>query len=291
MSIATKSMVINLQIGIWQGYRLDKEASAKVTRDADASSDAARVNKHLVPKESLKAVVTASGAVRTHFYAKTLPWQDNGNRLLTRAMFRDFIEEHERLKAEFQKAVDNFLEVEYPKARDQAEFRMGALFDPNDYPSAQQLKHRFYVSTDIDAVTEAGDFRVTLDDEHATTVRSAMEQAMQDRIGRAMQDIWSRLSDVVGHFATKMAGDSVFRNSTIGNIEELVALIPNLNVLDDPVLNQMAEEIKLKLAGLDPNEVRKDKEVRSQAAKDAEAIMAKMSGFMNATAPEQKKAA
>lgn len=290
MSITAKAMVLNLQIGIWQGYRLDKEASRKVTEQANAEIDAARVNKHLVPKEALKPVVAASSAVRAHFYAKTLPWKDNGDRLLTRALFLDFVQEHERLKQEFNDAVHNFLTTAYPAARDQAEFRMGELFKPDDYPSPAQLQHRFYINLDIDPVAEAGDFRVSLDAEHAASVREQMERAMQERIGRAMQDIWARLTDVVGHFAQKMGSDSVFRDSTVRNIEELVDLIPGLNVLDDPTLKSMEQEIRAKLTGLDPKNLRNDAEVRTQAAKDAEDIMARMSGFMNATAPQQQAA-
>jgi hypothetical protein len=109
MSITSQAMTLNCQIGIWQGYRLDKEASSKVTADAGADSDAARVNKHLVPKQALADVVAAANAVRTHLYLKTLPWKDNGDRLLTRKMFLGFIEEHERLVGEFDKAVTQFL--------------------------------------------------------------------------------------------------------------------------------------------------------------------------------------
>ena len=285
MSITTKAMTLNLQIGIWQGYRLDKEASRKVTEDAGANVDAARVNKHLVPKEALKPVVAAAGAVRAHFYSKTLPWKDNGDRLLTRVMFADFIEEHERLKGSFDDAVSTFLNEAYPAARDQAEFRMGDLFKEDDYPSPASLRHRFYVSTDIDAVTEAGDFRVTLDAEHASEVRSQMESAMRDRIGRAMQDIWTRLSDVVGHFADKMGSDGIFRDTTVRNIDELLDLLPGLNVLDDPDLTAMGEEIKAKLMGYEPKDLRKDPETRSQAARDAEVIMERMRSYMSATEP------
>lgn len=284
MSITNKAMVLNLQIGVWQGYRLDKEASRKVTEDANAVSDAARVNKHLVPKEALKPVQSAANSVRVHFYTKTLPWKDNGDRLLTRAMFIKFIEEHERLVGEFHTAVDTFITKAYPKARDQAEFRMGDLFKHDDYPSPESLRRRFYINMDIDAVTESGDFRVSLDKEHADAVRSQMESALQDRIGRAMQDIWARLSDVVGHFAKTMAkSDQVFRDTTVSNIEELIELLPDLNVLDDPTLKAMGEEIRAKLTGIDPKDLRKQPAVRSQAAKDAEAIMAKMAGFMGAT--------
>ena len=90
-ALTQKAMVMNLSIGIWQGYRLDKDASRKVTEDAGAMSDAARVNKHLVPKESLAAIVTAQNTIRTHFYSNTLPWRDNGDRLMTRKLFMTFI--------------------------------------------------------------------------------------------------------------------------------------------------------------------------------------------------------
>jgi hypothetical protein len=77
----------------------------------------------------------------------------------------------------------------------------------------------------------------------------------------------------------------------VSNISELVDLIPGLNVLDDPDLNQLAREIKAKLAGHDPKDLRKDKATRTQAAKDAEEIMGRMAGFMAAVAPAQQQAA
>lgn len=282
MSITKQAMILNLQIGVWQGYRLDKEASRKVTEDANADNDAARVNKHLVPKEALKPVVTAATAIRTHFYDKTLPWKDNGDRLLTRLMFTDFIEEHERLVGEFKDAVETFLDESYPAARAKAEFRMGELFKSDDYPSVEQLRRRFYINLDIDAVTEAGDFRVQMEQDQLDEVRASMERAMQERLGRAMRDVWERLSEVVGHFAKKMGSGDIFRDSTVRNIERLVDLLPGLNVLNDPDLKAIGDEIKAKLAGYDPKDLRKSKAVRSQAAQEAEEIMSRMSGFMNA---------
>lgn len=283
MSITTNAMVLNLQIGIWQGYRLDKEASRKVTEDANAAGDAARVNKHLVPKESLKEIVSASNAVRAHFYERTLPWKDNGDRLLTRLMFQDFIEAHERLTTEFKDAVDAFVTTAYPAARAKAEFRMGELFKADDYPAAESLRRRFYINMDIDAVTEAGDFRVEMEASQLDGIRTSMETAMNERLGRAMHDVWERLRTVVGHFATKMAdGEAVFRDATVRNIEELVEILPGLNVTGDPNLDAMANEVKRTLAGYAPVDLRKKPEVRSQAALEAKDIMERMSGFMSA---------
>lgn len=282
MSIINECMIVNLQVGLWMGYRLDKAASLAVTEQAHADQDAARVNKHIVPKETLKPIITAAGSIRTHFYDKTLPWKDNGDRLLTRKMYTKFIEEHSKLVQNFNGAVEDFLDKTYLRARDQAEFRMGALFNPADYPSTIHLRSRFYVHLDIDAVTTAGDFRVQMDAKEQERVKASMEQALQQRVTRAMQDVWTRLAETVKHFGEKMASDEIFRDSTVKNLEEIVEVLPDLNVFNDPNLEQIRIDIKNSLTGYEPKELRKDNATRKAVASEAQRIIDSMSGFMNA---------
>ena len=282
MSIIKNTMVVNLQIGVWMGYRLDKEASHELTSDKGAEADAARVNTHLVPKEALKPVVAAASAVRNHFYAKTLPWKDNGDRLLTRLLYQPFMQEHGRLVDAFRDACDHFMEHTYPAAQEQAAFRMGALFKPDAYPVAESLRRRFYVALDVDAVTEAGDFRVEMEKHTLDALQAGMEQAMQTRIGRAMQDVWSRLNTTLGHFAQKMDSDGVFRDTTVRNLEELVEILPAMNIMNDPDLERIRQDIKATIIGFEAKDLRKDAHVRNIAATEAKRIMDDMSGFMNA---------
>lgn len=283
MSISNSCMVVNLQIGLWKGYRLDKEASRTVTEQNGAHADAARVNKHLIPKEALAPIESAAGAVRTHFYANTLPWKDNGDRVLTRKRYAPFIQAHEELRTRFDNAVEDFLARSYAEARAKAEFRMGELFKAEDYPEARSLRPRFYVNMDIDAVTTAGDFRVALDENAAEIVRNGMESAMETRLRRAMTDVWARLADVVTHFHDKMADtDAVFRDSTVEKLAEVVELLPDLNVLDDPDLERIRVDVAERLVGLTAKDLRKDPVVRSTAADEAKRIIEDMKGFMNA---------
>lgn len=282
MSIATECMIVNLQVGMWMGYRLDKEASRTLTDQANADSDAARVNKHLVPKEMLKPVITAANAVRTHFYTTTLPWKDNGDRILTRKMYAKFIERHEGLVREFDQAVERFLSHDYYAAREKAEFRMGDLFNPEDYPAARSLQSKFYINLDIDSVTEAHDFRVAVDAKHLDSVRKNIEASMHARFGRAMSEVWQRLSETLEHFADKMSGDEIFRDSTVRNLEEIVELLPDLNILNDANLERIRQDIKANLSGYEPKDLRKNKDVRDAAALEAKRIMDDMKGFMTA---------
>lgn len=285
MSIVEKAMVMNLQIGIWSGHRLDKEATRRVTEEANADDDAARVNKHLIPRPALKQITAAAAALRNHFYANTLPWKDNGDRLLTRALYTKFIQEHERLRERFDDAVNDFLTVGYPAAVDQASFRMGTMFNATDYPSPQYLRHRFYVTLDIDAVTQAGDFRVSMSQDEVDTIRSSMDRAMSDRLGKAMHDVWERLLKVVSHMAERLSDeDNVFKTSTLTNLEEMVDMLPALNIVDDPELEGIRQQIKMSLTGLDAKDLRSDLATRQQVAGEAKRIMDNMAGFMNAFA-------
>lgn len=282
-AIVEHAMVMNLSIGLWQGYRLDKEASRRVTAEAGADADAARVNKHLVPKEALAPLVTAANAVRTHFYANTLPWRDNGDRLMTRKLYTKFIEEHERLKAAFDEQVTEFLTVKYPSAIERAEFRMGDMFLRADYPAASELRRRFYVGLSIDAVTTANDFRVAIDQAHVDKVKAAMTAAAEERIKTAMSDVWRRMAETVGYFQQRMADPTaVFRDSTVENIDDLLDLVPGLNVLDDPNIEQVRTMIASSLGGLDAKAIRKDGAHRAQLAGEAQKIVDVMGGFMKA---------
>ncbi len=282
MSIVSECMLVNLQVGVWKGYRLDKEASRAVTEQNHAQLDAARVNKHLVAKEVLKPIETAASSVRTHFYDKTLPWKDNGDRVLTRKLYMRFIQDHEALVSQFHKTVDHFVDVTYPAARDQAEFRMGALFNIDDYPSAYELRRKFYVHLDMDAVTTSDDFRVDLEEDQLGRIRADMEQALSQRMAKAMTDVWTRLSTTLGHFAAKMGSDEIFRDSTVRNLEEIVDLLPDLNIMNDPQLEDIRMSIKEKLIGYDPKELRTDQLKRELAASDAARIMQDMKSFMGA---------
>lgn len=283
MSITTHCMTVSLHMGVWKGYRLDKQASADVTQRASAAGDAARVNKHLVPKDALKNVETAANAIRLHFHKHTLPWKDNGDRLLTRAMYFVFMPEHGALVHTFRQAVEEFVTTTYPSAREQAAFRMGKLFNPEDYPHPDELRQRFYVRMDTDVVTTANDFRVEIDEAHAQQIRGDIERAVESRITGAMMDVWTRIADTVGHFASKMADpNSIFRDSTVENLEELIRLLPALNVTNDPHITALHEAMLDRLTGYQPKDLRKSKASRAQAAKDAQAIMDQMSGFMAA---------
>lgn len=282
MTLAKNAMTVNICLGLWTGHRLDKEATRDVTSRNGADADAARVNKHTIPKEILKPVQTAASALRAHMYRKTLPWKDNGDRLLPRGLFHEFMTEHASLNDAFLLAVRKFLDEDYPAARDQAEFRMGQLFNSADYPSADTLRHKFYVRLDIDAVTEAGDFRVELDNDAVTALQAEITRTTENRVTVAMQDVWERLAHNMRAFSKLVCGDAQFRNATLDNLLEIVDILPAMNIAGDPRLAQLGEDIKAALRGVEASDLRKDATVRNGVSVEVRTIMENMEGLMKA---------
>lgn len=281
-TLATKAMTVNLTIGLWQGHRLDKSASADVTERAGANPDAARVNKLLVTKDSLAAVGTAGNALRTHFYTNTLPWRDNGDRVLTRQLYLKFIEQHEALKGAYSDAVEKFLTEDYPREIQRAEFRMGTLFNPDDYPTAGKLRGKFYVALEIAPITTSGDFRVELDAKHVEQLRNEMDVAAEARVKTAMQSVWQKLFDAVKHAQERLAvPEGRLYDTTVTNITDLIELAPGLNLTDDPQLVSICKEIDDVFGSTTTKELRKDSSMRSAVATEAEEILEKMRGFQN----------
>lgn len=273
MSIETRCLVVNLTIAMWSGQRLDKQASTRVTAEAHASADAARVNKHLVPKEALKDIVAAHSALRQHFYAATLPWRDNGDRLLPAAKYLDFVTEHRKLRQAFDAAVSDFAATRYPEAMQRAQFRMGALFNRDDYPDASVVARRFGVSLSVLPVATGDDFRVAMNDEDIEQLRAEVGADLTDRVRGAVQALKERLAATLGHFVEKLSGDAIWRNTTLTNLQDLVETLPDLNVTDDPDIDAAYRSLKATVMGWDADTLRRRANDKASVASDARAAL------------------
>lgn len=281
-NVLYEGMIVSMQISAWSGHKLDRDKTRELTELAQADSDAARVNKHLVSKDSLKDVTKAAGALRQFFYRAALPWSDNGDRLLSATAFQSFMDDYQKLKDDYDAAVQEFINVRYPAERARAEFRMGEMFKAEDYPEPESLRARFGVDLNIHGIPTGADFRVQLSEADGERIRREIDAANMVRLRAAMRTVWERVFDVVSHFASKMEGDEKFREATVRNLLALVDDIPALNITNDPDLTALAVDIKTRLGAVSAPELRNMPAAREAARKEAQKIVSKMSGLMAA---------
>ena len=284
ISVANRLMIVNISISTWEGRRLDRTITNRTIADNHVQDDdALRVNKLLVSKESFKEVQACNSAIRSFIRERTLPWKDNGDRALMRQGYALFMQDFHALEQDWAAAVDHFITNLYPQEVAKASFRLADAFDADDYPRPEDLRSRFKLTLDIDAVAEANDFRVKLDDDTVSEIKGRIEDAMAQRIHNAMSDVWARVETMVTHFADRTKPDiQRFHDTTVTNLQELVDLLPSLNLLGDPNLKAVAARLKDTLCGYEPKDLRKNPDVRAAARADAQSIIDDMAGFMAA---------
>lgn len=274
-----EAMVVRLSISQWSARKFDRNVTQKVAQDFNVSTNVGNYRKALIADDAVKAVAKVATEARDYHYTNTLPWDDVGGRLLPSKNFMAYSQKMRELRAQFESAVKTFLD-NYEGLRDEARTRLKGMFNPADYPSKTDIVRRYGFSTDIEPVPVADDFRVRLQDDDAARIRKEIEQTVQDRASKAMGDLYERLAETVGHFAEKLSDtDSIFRDSLVENVIELVDLLPRLNVANDKRLNDLRKEVKEKLCGFEPSTLRNEPVARAQAAKDAKDILKKMSAY------------
>jgi hypothetical protein len=70
----------------------DKDASEEIATRHGAQSDAGRYHKILLPKAALAEIQKIVSEARQEHYFMTLPWDDNGYRVLPAAVYMDHVE-------------------------------------------------------------------------------------------------------------------------------------------------------------------------------------------------------
>lgn len=283
-NLNTRAMLASLNISLWTARKLDRKITAEVNTQHAASSDAGRYNKHLLPGDarSLDTVRKIAQAARDDHYTMTLPWSADGARILPAAQFMDYSAKMRQHRAGFDAALAEFL-ADYPTLKANARVLLNGMYREEDYPDLTAIAQKFGFVLTFSPVPDAGDFRVDIADDAAAAIRQQIEATAQEAEARAMRDLWGRLHDATAAIVDRLSQpDTIFQNSLIGNMRDLLDILPRLNVAQDPDLAAMAAEAERKLAAYHPQDLREDKATRAMVAADAAEIMDKMRDYMGA---------
>jgi hypothetical protein len=172
MDLSTKAMLAAIHISLWTARKHDRKVSREVATLNGANEQAGRYNKRLfceAPK--LDEIQTIAGRIRQYFYRVTLPWSDEGLRILPAELYFEFNAQMRDFAAEFRYAVDEFLDA-YDTYVKEAQPMLGSLFRLKDYPPAEKVKEKFALRPEILPIPTGDDFRVSLsEDEQARIAR------------------------------------------------------------------------------------------------------------------------
>ena len=286
-NIRNTMMLGQLSIGTWNARVTDKTLARKVEDEAKAKNGTATAGKKLMAGAvEFERVQKEATAHRNWWASQTVPWFDNGLRAYNAARHMDLMTEVGDRRREWMGYVDEFIRV-YPNLRAQREFDMGDLFDPKDFPTPDVIREKFYFKVDVLPVPNQEDIRIidALPQEEVDRMIEEVRERDNARTQTAMRDAATRLLDAISKVHAKLSvkvGDpgSIFRDSMIENIAQLVEVMPALNIINDPELDKLTKEAK-KFALYSPDQLREDETHRAKVAGEAKKLADKLAGLFD----------
>ena len=267
--VARSAMMVDLNIAIYSGRKQDKSTQAEVTNaKGSGSKKAASVYKNLFAEcKELDAITKFQARARAEHYKITLPWNDQGARLLPTAALLDYQKTMQRHKDEFNRLVDAFLD-KYDTLVAGAAFQLGTLFDRNEYPSRGKVAQRFRMETSFTPLPTGGDFRLDIESEVQRELVRQYEEKLDAQLAAANQDSWTRLYNAISKLSDRLTVDDdgkkrTFHDTTVTNAVELCELLHVMNITQDPSLTKAARKLAEVLSGVTPKELREEDSTRA----------------------------
>ncbi len=292
ISIGSSAMLVELSIRSWTGRKLDKSVSAEIDNAKKTKTSVVNANKNLMAGTGvLDKIIKQAAAIRSWHISQTLPWTDNGSRLLPMSNFMAYKEQLGVMEQGYNALVDKFIDA-YPNLIIAAAFQLGDLFDRTEYPEVHTLRNRFSMQYSFFPVPQAGDFRIDINEEAKAEILANCEKAYNDRLENAMKDAWVRLHECLTRMSDRLQYDEVdeevdgrwekvlkprvFRDSMVDNAKELVELLQHLNLTKDPQMEQARKDLKNILDRHNVDTLRGSYTAREAVKSQVDAILNKM---------------
>lgn len=302
-SITSSAMLGTLSLSVYEGWKRDSGTAEQNRQDKGARSRRANsATKNLFSEcAPLEAIKTKRNEVRNWFNKRTLPWSDNGDRLITVAQYFEVTREMAIHEQDYKALVTRFLTF-YPQEISKQAFSNGGFFNRDDYPTVEQLHKKFAFRFTVAPLPVSGDFRVDISGEARDELCKRYEEHMTSRIQEAVGDAWERVKERVLHIQERMAATmdyvpgQVEEEKTLdadGNVVELkiitkrrpklyeslltqgletCAILSDLNVTNDPNLEEARKMLEDALVNLDIKSLRESPELQSSVKTKMQAI-------------------
>jgi len=230
----------------------------------------------LLPRKgAVVKLQTAVSALRKYHSHMTLPWT-KGVGILPSSKYTEYSSKMRELINDF-KAAKKELIIDYPNLKNEAKQDLNIFWSDMQYPDTNVLDGKFDVHIDVVPVPQKGDWRIDLVDDELDKLDQKLEKREEQRIQKANQELWERLYEPIKHMVEVLSKDKpkIFK-TLITNILDLTAILPDLNLTEDPKLEDLRIKIEDQLCEFSVTELKESPFLREKVAEKAEEIRQKI---------------
>ena len=260
-----KAMLVKLTRRAWGISKKDAVVTKAVLAQHGATMDSGTFTKKILAKDALKEINTCMNEAYKIHNSMTLPWDDEGRRILTSKNFFEYKRKMNEVENSLALAVKSFIS-DYPRLVDEAKHRLNGLFNSADYPEPQQLADLFKLQVDPEPVPTGTSLHIEIADEYLQAQRDEIEQRVKIKFNEAHKELYSRLSEVVKHLRDCVVDEKSFKAASVEKVIEVCNAIPSLVIDNDERLLATAQSIADELGKYRVSEIRNNPHINKKVA-------------------------
>lgn len=267
---ASKLLKVRVRVSSWMGSVKSDEGQTELAQNHGAEKDALRVGLSLLPKSVQKEIRDHVIGIRKAVDHVSIMFEKGGFRIMKAVEFS-------RLNAEVNKRRYAFLEYIHDEVYQKhgelvamAAARLGSLFDESDFPSQDEILSKYNAKMVVQRVDNLKDFQIEgISDKEADELRKEALADFEANLKEGMMEVVGRLRKAVVEIQDKTKSEDSRYKRALENLAEMCDVVPTLNIIDNEALNNLAAEIKAKIAGQNSEAIKEDKKVAKKLAETA----------------------
>ena len=246
--IAQRALLVKLKVSNWGEQAIDKEATEAVAQANNVAPGAGKYTKRLLNKDATAKVREVGQQARSFHNSLTIPWDDNGTRLLPIDAYDKYTNRVDEFVEQRRNAVNQLIN-DFQQHVDEAQSALGGLFDASQYPDPESLRDSFNMSVEFDQVPDTNRFVAEIPEAEREKIKQAIEQRLANRINAGLEDLCHRLAKLIKIAQQQMQDNedgepnSRIYDTMVVALREMVENIPLINITNDPRLNEAADKL------------------------------------------------
>jgi hypothetical protein len=281
--VATQVKITTTSLGL---NRLDKEASKMSDRDHNARQGTGKTYASRMSGAEHLVKAIASKAAEGPALLNDLSTAYNGQRLLPNDLMQKFLGEFGRIKAEYDRMVDQFIAAA-PTLIADAQQNKGTY--RVDVPSLQEIEEAFSLEFTMSQIPDSSTYQgAGLDAAMNAEMQRRFEDGVKAAYHNAQQDALKRVAEPIGHLISRLTEFSKIEEqkargldiksarlyeSTITNVQDIAKVFSSFNLTGDALMDKVAEKLNA-FEGVEIDDLKNSDALRKHIAAKAEDILA-----------------
>lgn len=262
----------------WMGVerKVSEQQAKEAAEQFQAHRDTVKIFKKIINTKNpfYRALTSVRSRIKSWWWGLTMPWIEAGTRLLKKTDTELFIDGFQKLQQDLRTAR-NDLEAHFPSVIAEGKEALGKLADDKDYQmNVQELFACCYDFVNLAPPPH-------LDPKRYEEVYRQRLQQMDKAVELFEQSMASELYKLVDHLRDKLTpgedgNPKKFYASSVNNFLDFFGRFQNLNVHSNSELNNLVDQARGLVLGLDATDLKRDVGLQTQVRQGMEELASLM---------------